>query len=338
MSSSVNYSRAYDVFVSYRRDGGETMAILIHDRLASKGFNVFIDVEGLNSGNFNTKLLQVIESCKDFVLVLSPNALDRCTNEGDWVRNEIAHAIGLNKNIVPIMLRGFQWPEHLPEDMADLPMKNGVNANNNEYFDAAIDRLSEKFLLSKPMKLFDKISLFAKNAVDKTSEVIESARINEKISESRRRLSETKTQFGDMVDVSKLNTRISESRHRADNIKLKLADHYWEKYKEGATLDDEAEKLCSAIKDEVDLMDECNREIQKIKKIPETQSAAKPAEDFKCAQCGTVLSPEAKFCPECGAVVAAKTPEAAPEFIVCQNCDAQTPFGKKFCQRCGSKL
>ncbi|MCL2523777.1 MAG: TIR domain-containing protein [Betaproteobacteria bacterium] len=338
MSSNVNYSRAYDVFVSYRRDGGETMAILIRDRLASKGFNVFLDVESLNSGNFNTKLLQVIESCNDFVAVLSPGALDRCANEDDWVRAEIAHAIKHNKNIVPIMLRGFEWPEHLPEDIADLPMKNGVNANNNEYFDAAIDRLTEKFLLSKPMKLFDKISLFAKNAVDKTSEVIESAKINEKISESRRKFSETKTQFGDMVDVSKLNTRISDSKYRVNNIKQKLGDYYWGKYKEGVALDAEADKLCAAIKDEVELIDECNREIQKIKKIPETGNAAKPAEDIKCAECSAILPSDAKFCPECGAVAAVKAPEPAPEVVLCSNCGAQISSDRKFCQECGTRL
>jgi len=314
------------------------MAILIRDRLASKGFNVFLDVESLNSGNFNTKLFQVIESCKDFIALLSANALDRCMNEGDWVRAEIAHAIKHNKNVVPIMLRGFEWPEHLPEDIADLPMKNGVNANNNEYFDAAIDRLAEKFLLSKPMKLFDKISLFARNTVDRTSEVIESARINEKINESRRRISETKMQFGDMMDVSKLNTRINESKYRLNNIKQKLGDYYWAKYKEGATLDGEAEKLCSAIEEEVDLIDECNREIQKIKKIPETDGAAKSAENIKCAECGAVLSSDAKFCPECGAGVAVKAPESDPEFIFCFNCGAQIPLGKKFCQNCGDKL
>ena len=144
------YSEKYDVFLSYRRDGGETMAILLRDRLTAKGYRVFLDIESLNSGSFNTKLLSVIEESADFVVVCSKNCLDRCVNENDWVRQEIAHAIKHNKNVVPIMLRGFEWPATLPADIESLPMQNGLNAGTNEYFDAAIDRLAEKFLVSVP--------------------------------------------------------------------------------------------------------------------------------------------------------------------------------------------
>jgi len=145
------YSQDYDVFLSYRRDGGETMAILLRDRLTNKGYRVFLDIESLNAGSFNTQLLSVIEGCNDVVVICSKGALDRCINSDDWVRAEIAHAFNHNKNVVPIMLRGFEWPSVLPEEIDKLRMQNGVVADRNEYFDAAIDRLAEKFLLSKPI-------------------------------------------------------------------------------------------------------------------------------------------------------------------------------------------
>ena len=146
------FNEPYDVFLSYRRDGGESMAILLRDRLTAKGYRVFLDVESLNSGSFNTKLLQVIENCTDFIVVLSKNCLDRCANDGDWVRAEIAHALAGGKNIVPVMLRGFEWPAALPDDINELRIQNGVNASSNEYFDAAVDRLTDKFLISRPRK------------------------------------------------------------------------------------------------------------------------------------------------------------------------------------------
>jgi len=144
------YTEKYDVFLSYRRDGGETMAILLRDRLSAKGFRVFLDIESLNSGSFNKALFTVIENCTDIVLVCSKGCLDRCINEGDWVRAEIAHALKHKKNIVPLMLRDFAFPDILPDDIEELRMQNGVNANSHEYFDAAIDRLAEKFLKSTP--------------------------------------------------------------------------------------------------------------------------------------------------------------------------------------------
>jgi len=150
VNSNVNYDDIYDVFLSYRREGGEAMAILLREKLTAKGYKVFLDIENLNSGSFNTRLLDVIDNCKDVVLVCSSGSLERCNNDGDWVRAEIAHAFKNKKNIVPFMLRGFAFPEVLPPDVEPLRMQNGINASSNEYFSAAIDRLTEKFLISKP--------------------------------------------------------------------------------------------------------------------------------------------------------------------------------------------
>ena len=59
-----------DVFISYRREGGDTLAQLLYDRLTNRGYRVFLDIESLNSGKFNEKLLEVIEECKDIIIML----------------------------------------------------------------------------------------------------------------------------------------------------------------------------------------------------------------------------------------------------------------------------
>lgn len=141
-------SAKYDIFISYRRDGGEYTAKILRDRLEELGYKVFFDVESLRSGDFNTKLYSVIDECKDFLLILSPNALDRCENQDDWVRCEVEHALQEKKNVIPIMLRGFSFPQTLPDSIEALRYKNGLEANT-QFFDAFIDRLRQ-FLLSKP--------------------------------------------------------------------------------------------------------------------------------------------------------------------------------------------
>lgn len=138
----------HDVFISYRRDGGEYTAKILRDRLDELGYSVFFDVESLRSGDFNTKLYSVIEECGDFVLILSPGALDRCQNEDDWVRREVEYALERGKNIVPVMLRGFEFPETLPLSIEPLHYKNGIQANT-EFFEAFIQKL-QKFLSAKP--------------------------------------------------------------------------------------------------------------------------------------------------------------------------------------------
>lgn len=131
---------AYQIFVSYRRDGGEALACLISEKLKQSGYETFYDVDSLRSGKFNEEIFRVIDSCTDIVVVLPQNGLDRCKNEGDWVRKEIAYSIKANKNIIPVMMRNFEFPPELPQDINDLRHFNGISANM-EYFDAAFAKL-----------------------------------------------------------------------------------------------------------------------------------------------------------------------------------------------------
>lgn len=139
----------YDIFISYRRDGGAETAKHIRDRLTEKGYRVFYDIESLRSGPFNTALYQNIEAATDVLLVLPPDSLDRCSSETDWVRLEIEHALKHNKNIIPIMLKGFSFPDSLPESIDCIRNLNGMEANV-DFFDAFIDRLCRQLLQSKP--------------------------------------------------------------------------------------------------------------------------------------------------------------------------------------------
>lgn len=139
-----------DIFISYRREGGADTARLIRDSLQKRGYDVFLDVEDLRSGHFNEALYQQIDKAADFLSILSPNSLDRCQNDNDWVRLEIAYAIKHKKNLVPVIHKGFTWPAvgSLPKDIADLPTYNGVSPSH-ELFEASIDKLT-KLLKSRP--------------------------------------------------------------------------------------------------------------------------------------------------------------------------------------------
>ena len=139
----------YQIFISYRRDGGEDLARLLEYKLTDRGFKVFFDVESLRSGAFNKALFEKIAECTDVVVVLPPHGLDRCSDPNDWVRLEISRALELNKNVIPIMMRNFTFPETLPEDIDNLRNMNGINASN-EFFEAIIEKLVSQLLHSKP--------------------------------------------------------------------------------------------------------------------------------------------------------------------------------------------
>lgn len=131
----------YDVFICYRRAGGEALSQLLYERLTRDGYRVFYDVETMRSGKFNEQILQHISESKAVLVVLPPHALDRCMEEDDWVRQEIAHALEQKKLLIPILMRGFEWPDELPPDIQELPDYQGIAANDFSVFDTWYERL-----------------------------------------------------------------------------------------------------------------------------------------------------------------------------------------------------
>ncbi|XP_078080745.1 NAD(+) hydrolase SARM1 [Mustelus asterias] len=133
-----------DVFISYRRTTGSQLASLLKVHLQLRGFSVFIDVEKLEAGKFEDKLCQSVKKAKNFVLVLSANALDKCMGDAamkDWVHREIVMAMNSRKNIVPVT-DNFTWPDPnaLPEDMRGILNFNGI-LWSHEYQDASIEKI-----------------------------------------------------------------------------------------------------------------------------------------------------------------------------------------------------
>ena len=147
----------YDIFISYRRDGGYETAKHLFDLLRMEGYSVSFDIDTLGNGVFNKELYRRIDECKDFIVILSRGALDRCIEDStplevDWMRNELAYAIQQGKNIIPILGSDFVFPENLPQDIAKIQFYNGV-VYNRSYFDAMYNKL-KTFLQSKPHKLY----------------------------------------------------------------------------------------------------------------------------------------------------------------------------------------
>lgn len=159
-------SSKYDVFLSYRREGADGTARLIYDRLTHDGYRVAYDLETLRPGNFDEQILETIRQCRDFVIVLSPNALARCSDPEDWVRREVACALACGCNVIPVMLRGFEFPppSSLPEDIRDLPRKQAIDASTMKRLDGTIKEL-ESFLKAWPVRrIARKMAVWGLNA------------------------------------------------------------------------------------------------------------------------------------------------------------------------------
>jgi hypothetical protein len=145
----------FDIFISYRRKGGYNTAKLLYDRLRMDGYSVSFDIDTLEKGDFDKELEARVKGCKDFLVVLSSEIFDRFYNpeydpKDDWVRLEIACALSENKNIVPLVLDGFDWPKNpLPSDVKAITRKNSIDLNP-KHFEDAYSTLKRRFLDSQP--------------------------------------------------------------------------------------------------------------------------------------------------------------------------------------------
>lgn len=141
----------YDIFISYRREGGYDTAKHLNDLLVRDGYRVSFDIDTLRNGDFDTQLLSRIEACKDFILIVDKHAFDRTLDKNfdstkDWMRCELAHALKHNKNIIPVFLSGVTgFPEGLPIDIVNVTKKNGPEYNRY-YFNDFYETLKKRFL------------------------------------------------------------------------------------------------------------------------------------------------------------------------------------------------
>lgn len=144
---------SYDIFISYRRKGsGAGVAGEMQSKLQNRGYKVFLDVDNIGSGAFPDQIDSAIKQCNDFLLILSPGMLDRCSDPEDWVRHEIVLAEKYGKNIVGVSLPGFMMPtaEELPEELHEIPEKQ-VFLWSHEYRHASFEKIVDN-LLSTTLK------------------------------------------------------------------------------------------------------------------------------------------------------------------------------------------
>jgi len=137
------------VFLSYRRTN-IPWALNLFQNLTHNGYDVFFDYSGIASGDFERIILENIVTRDHFLVLLTPSALESCGDPSDWLRREIETALNSRRNIVPLMLDGFNFDNpkiasQLTGSLAALRRYNGLNIPA-DYFMEAMKRLRNKFL------------------------------------------------------------------------------------------------------------------------------------------------------------------------------------------------
>jgi Flp pilus assembly protein TadD len=171
------------VFISYRRTNAP-WALALFQNLTEHGYDVFLDFDGIASGDFESVILGNVTSRAHFLVLLTPSALERCNEPGDWLRREIETALDSKRNIIPLMLEGFSFAtpaiaNQLTGTLEPLKKYNALDIPQS-YFVEAMERLRTKYLNVPLTAVLHPVSAPAKRAATKQKVAADAAPIVQK--------------------------------------------------------------------------------------------------------------------------------------------------------------
>lgn len=124
----VQFMKLYDVFISYRRSDGLTIAEALYKYLTSKGLRVFLDRHKMIDGHyFTTQIETNLRIAPNYILVAT-NDVFKFRKKEDWVRKEIEGAIEeyeanpIERTLTVLVPESVNFPEKeiLPESTRNI--------------------------------------------------------------------------------------------------------------------------------------------------------------------------------------------------------------------------
>lgn len=135
---NANYN-GYDLFVSYsRKDGTRVQAIV--NELQNKGYKIWIDKEGIESGDaFKAVIVKAIKNAEVFLFFSSIAA-----NKSPWTVKEVNVAVYLKKVIIPVKLDNSEYDDSVLLDLAGLDFIDFTDETRHNYAVSKLDKALKK--------------------------------------------------------------------------------------------------------------------------------------------------------------------------------------------------
>jgi uncharacterized small protein (DUF1192 family) len=151
----------------------------------------------------------------------------------------------------------------------------------------------------------------------------------------------------DMVETTKLNSKISSEKTAIAECMRQIGEYYYSKHQAGESDDPSAAELYAAIDEHNKTIADTQSEIARIQAENAVQAAqgAQPSvpvpatDEIACPSCGKSNPATTKFCQECGGKIEVPVPAALEaEARACPGCGAQVSAASKFCGECGHRF
>lgn len=132
------------VFVSYRRVESRAAALQLHDLLAARGFDVFLDTHDIRPGDpFQDVLWHRLVDSDVMVMLDTPGYFDN-----RWTREEIGRARAKDIQVLRVI-----WPEHIPSKLTDMAETVYLDAAELEASDGPIASATADAILQRVERL-----------------------------------------------------------------------------------------------------------------------------------------------------------------------------------------
>ena len=134
-----------NIFISCRKDAGDKLGEALTAALRERRYTVYCGAA-----------IENIADTTDFLLILTPDCMCNINKESDWLRMQVETAFKEQKNIVPILADGFQFPAELPPSIEPLRNRRSIRATG-ETISITLDNLCKNYLESEPRKSYTKL-------------------------------------------------------------------------------------------------------------------------------------------------------------------------------------
>ena len=133
---------SHDIFISYSRKDSEKVLSVV-EKLHERGFSIWIDKDGIESGDaFKSVIVRAIKN-SDVFLFFSSNS----SNASPWTVKEVNTAVHLKKPIIPVRLDGADYDDSILFDLVGLDF---VDLTIDEKWEGALNKLINTLLSKIP--------------------------------------------------------------------------------------------------------------------------------------------------------------------------------------------
>ncbi|MEO8606837.1 MAG: tetratricopeptide repeat protein [Chloroflexota bacterium] len=157
------------VYISQRPNASRYLARRIFEDLRGHGYDVFLDVEPIDSEDGTVMMLHQIMARTHFLLILTPGTLDRCSEPNDRLRQEIERAIESGRNLVPLLVDEFHFgmaARFLTGKLADLPHYDAMRLPH-DLFNSTMDTLRNRLSNTTALPLLHPIPTAEQSRVER---------------------------------------------------------------------------------------------------------------------------------------------------------------------------